>query len=328
MNFTTPSQRLPALDFLRALAVTLVFFFHLNNSVFSAGWSGVFLFFVLSGYLIGRLTFKETEKTGSLSLKRFWIKRIFRTWPLYFTLLFLSIFRKSDISPPLIHYFTFTQNFYPQNTLIQSWSLAIEEQFYLFFPILILMILKFRIQKWIPGLCVSGILFSYFFRFQNLGNGTHTFAAFDSLLWGILLAYADTFQSKKLEFIRKQAVLFTLAGGLIAYSLFSLPSDSIGSHVFLQGFLGLGFAVVLSANTGKNPPLAKLGNLPGVSFIALISYSIYLLQDRTLFWSNKIIAVLSLPIWMNPFAFVFIGTISTIFIATVFYYFIEKPPLR
>src|SRR6186713_3114315 len=109
------SPRFPALDAVRATAILLVVLFHINNhlehappalkAVLSTGWNGVYLFFVLSGFLIGDLTFK--------AIGRFWIRRIFRTWPLYFLLLALNASRAESISPPIIHYLTFTQNFFP-----------------------------------------------------------------------------------------------------------------------------------------------------------------------------------------------------------------------
>lgn len=138
------------------------------------GWTGVDLFFVLSGYLIGHQLLKEINNTGTISFKRFYIKRFFRIIPAYIAVLVLycSLPNLSEGSgmPPLWRFLTFTQNFgldaQNHNSFSHAWSLCIEEQFYLLLPITIFTIFYFRLQKGtlylILGLTVLGFVFRIF----------------------------------------------------------------------------------------------------------------------------------------------------------------------
>jgi peptidoglycan/LPS O-acetylase OafA/YrhL len=148
-----PEPRQEGLDLLRALAILPVLLFHAPETVthalpaalrhaFGFGWMGVDLFFVLSGYLIGRQVFtaKAEAPTGTL-LREFWVKRWTRTLPLYFVVLGTYAFLK-----PLVfrapfagggwHYALFLQNYAPLLDFVQSWSLCVEEHFYLVLPVL------------------------------------------------------------------------------------------------------------------------------------------------------------------------------------------------
>ncbi|MDT7603885.1 MAG: hypothetical protein QOF61_1882, partial [Acidobacteriota bacterium] len=99
-------NRIPSLDGIRAVAIILVVFCHVQVFIHplsgaaayfckEVGRSGVYLFFVLSGYLIGRLTLSEIAATNELKLSAFWSRRALRTWPLYFLALFANYWRAS-----------------------------------------------------------------------------------------------------------------------------------------------------------------------------------------------------------------------------------------
>src|SRR5579871_627813 len=164
-------QRLIELDFLRGIAILLVVGSHaampsqaaghLNSLVWtwqSWGWTGVDLFFVLSGFLIGGLLFREIKTYGRLDVPRFIIRRGFKIWPMYYVFLclgFLVVMLKNHFSfahtghlflPYLFH----LQNYDPNGlidrpreavamfTVNHAWSLAVEEHFYLLLPFLLL----------------------------------------------------------------------------------------------------------------------------------------------------------------------------------------------
>lgn len=122
MVMETKWQKLFGLDHLRALAIIMVFVFHYGhifphpgwtNSISSFGWTGVDLFFVLSGYLIASQLFASVAKTGTFSLKEFFIKRFSRILPAYFVVVALyflfPLLREHEALAPLWKYLTFTQ---------------------------------------------------------------------------------------------------------------------------------------------------------------------------------------------------------------------------
>jgi peptidoglycan/LPS O-acetylase OafA/YrhL len=151
-----PKGQVPALDVLRSIAVLLVILVHtrglyveqlgqksaVTSSVLARfGWSGVDLFFVLSGFLIGKQLWRELATTGTIDVKRFVLRRGFRIWPLYYGFcLFTLLFTARAIFPFERWWqdFTFTSNYFHEELVRGSWSLATEEQFYILTPALLL----------------------------------------------------------------------------------------------------------------------------------------------------------------------------------------------
>lgn len=193
-----------SLDGIRGLAIILVLTFH--SGLLHFGWMGVQLFFVLSGYLITSILWKEKMESGSLShkLKRFWVRRSLRIFPLYFLyLLVLGItwllFDFPDYYPTYAPFlFTYTVNYtrlLPEwlgNPLFTHlWSLSIEEQFYLFFPLLVFL-LPARILRF---LLVFIILFSpltRLFLYLFYEARTTAYIAADAVYWNTL-SHLDAF---------------------------------------------------------------------------------------------------------------------------------------
>lgn len=166
---TRPKSRyIPALDGLRTLAVVAVVLYHLNLTWAQGGLLGVTIFFVLSGYLITRLLLNEVAKTGRIDLKSFWIRRIRRLFPAVVTVVVVTcalctIFNhvmltkmRPDILPSLLffnNWWQIAQNVSYFNALgdpsplTHFWSLAIEEQFYLIWPLLLLAMVSMHVSK-------------------------------------------------------------------------------------------------------------------------------------------------------------------------------------
>jgi len=149
-------HKLLGLDHLRALAITLVFLFHYRSfghpkweeKICTFGWTGVDLFFVLSGFLIAGQLFDKMARGKKISLKEFWIKRVFRIIPAFLTVVLLyslfPVLREAEQFAPVWKYLTFTVNFGLDrniyNAFTHSWSLCVEEQFYLVLPALLLLL--------------------------------------------------------------------------------------------------------------------------------------------------------------------------------------------
>ncbi|MFN8574344.1 MAG: acyltransferase [Gemmatimonadaceae bacterium] len=149
-----PSSQLPALDALRSFAILLVVFGHWAGveyskaggiatplqdfPVFYYGWIGVDLFFVLSGFLIGRQLWRELQRTGSIRVGRFILRRGLRIWPIYFVMLLYYALFNPAIQPRFIDW-AFLSNYFPSQ-FSRGWSLSTEEQFYIAIPILLLLL--------------------------------------------------------------------------------------------------------------------------------------------------------------------------------------------
>lgn len=171
------SRYIPALDGIRTLAVIAVVLYHLNLTWAQGGFLGVTIFFVLSGYLITRLLLAEFEQTDRIDLKRFWVRRVRRLVPATITLVIVvavlcTIFNhvmltkmRPDILPSLFFFNNWWQ--IAQNVsyfdalgdpspLTHFWSLAIEEQFYVVWPVLLLIMLKLRVKRpWMRRIVVA-----------------------------------------------------------------------------------------------------------------------------------------------------------------------------
>lgn len=156
-------SRLAGLDHLRALAITMVLLYHYRmfqhpgwvDDTMGFAWTGVDLFFVLSGYLISSQLFEKIAKGKEVSFPEFFIKRFFRIIPAYLVVLSIYFlfpgFRERESLPPLWKFLTFTQNFNFDiknfGTFSHVWSLCVEEHFYLFFPLVVMVLLHFKLFR-------------------------------------------------------------------------------------------------------------------------------------------------------------------------------------
>lgn len=204
-------KRVPQLDAVRGIAVLMVLVHNTGRDpalhlglLAKDGWMGVDLFFVLSGYLITCILLKA--KGGEGYFRNFYVRRCLRIWPLYFSVLLLMFVAIPVLRPsaakeifeprsmPWWSYLIFLQNFFiPAITkatasLAVTWSLAVEEQFYLFWPLLIFLFTESQLRKIAIGIvCLSPVL-----RFYLAQSGVdvypNTFCRLDGLMAGALLA--------------------------------------------------------------------------------------------------------------------------------------------
>jgi peptidoglycan/LPS O-acetylase OafA/YrhL len=161
-------RRLTALDGLRTLAVMLVFAHHLDQHALPGGFIGVDVFFVISGYLITALLLREYHKTGKIALGQFYVRRALRLYPalLVMVALITPIAAIDRIGEPVfdglaaLSYVTdFWSNYFGHLTLLlHTWSLSVEEQFYLVWPLILIVALD---RRWrVRPLVVLGIVMS------------------------------------------------------------------------------------------------------------------------------------------------------------------------
>ncbi|CAN5881768.1 hypothetical protein BH11BAC7_BH11BAC7_28870 [soil metagenome] len=340
---------LPKMDALRAIAALMVLFSHyfvdLNGPAFSFGGNGVQIFFVISGFLITSILLSQKNNVPLPKIKlikNFIIKRALRLFPVYYILLTLLVLMsvagglwicdKGD----LWHYFTYTQNFlffkkgFQSPLFNHTWSLAVEEQFYLFWPFLILLIPKKSELIVLVSVLLTGFITKIYFVDFYSGPGTVkglTFLHFDTLGAGALLAYISFYKKETLlKFLDKIAdILFftTLTGALL------LNYYKIGGSFFLPALLALmAFSLVFICSRDFKSVLNPLLNLAILKRIGKISYGVYLYHKLVPFFFNFAYEKTGMtPIKSGVVLFIIYFTITMV-VATLSWKFIESPILK
>jgi peptidoglycan/LPS O-acetylase OafA/YrhL len=295
-------RRFPALDGLRAIAAVLVVFFHYGGPDRLQGWAGVQMFFVLSGFLITTLMLREEQRTGEISLKEFYLRRAFRILPVYFVILLVTVagsalygtFVSNGIGPALKYFLTFTNEFAGASPYGQSWSLGVEQKFYLVWPLVAIalgtVVLRRRAGAAALGMLLALVIVNFTASHSNPGWPLHYF----SILTGVLLAVA-------LHSRRGFAVLRPLTNpvaqvivsiGFIGVHLSVKPLagfldgiNGIPGHVLVIPVYALATAVLLAALIAPGPATTFLSTKP-MQFVGERSYSLYLVQTiaATVIW--------------------------------------------
>ena len=307
-------KRLRELDFLRGLAIILVLFRHTDVAPFltNMGWIGVDLFFVLSGYLVSGLLFREYQRSGSISPKRFLVRRGFKIYPIYYTtyLLYLvPLIWNGDLAlGGLASDLLFFQNYHSGwgYAYAASWSLAVEEHFYIGLALALYAGTK---SGWLssslkshtsPRLsrlehCIyvlfAGCLLARFA--SNLALDTHsplnftmTHLRLDSLLAGVLIAYLHHFKTTAFtrDFHRYKRFLIPAALLALAWTPFFDPTPSFFAKTSGFTLVAFAFSVLLcffllqpNINTRLDAVLAR-PVVNAVSSIGVCSYSIYVMH--------------------------------------------------
>jgi peptidoglycan/LPS O-acetylase OafA/YrhL len=341
----------PKLDNLRAIAVLLVIVSHwfssehFLNRYTSNGAYGVTLFFVLSGFLITGILLDYKSKiqahTSSLkvALRIFYIRRALRIFPIYYILLFiLFIWQTDSISSSFGWHFFYLSNVYFwlqgsfHGSLSHFWSLAVEEQFYLLWPLLLLMIP----QRNILFLFLIGVLSSMIFRFfmVTANNEMARFllpANIDSFCIGGFFSLVMREKLKWTQNIHQSkwtriilATVFFLFAILIEHAAFSA---GIKSALFLCTLsISFGFMILGTCQQGT-PMLLKpiLHNRP-LRFIGKISYGMYLYHNFIPYNYNLQIDFLSESLSM--YFVQLLRFLELIFVSLISWYFVEQPILK
>lgn len=343
---TVQNERIQGLDLLRAIAITMVMLIHgakLGKDniksleyVLFYGWTGVDLFFVLSGYLIAGQIF-STKDSGSLfqKIKLFWFKRWTRTVPLYYVVLFFYIVVKPMLgfkfNATIWPYFFFLQNYIDIGDFVQTWSLCIEEQFYLVFPLVYFIF--FKKNRW-PIFWLSLVFLSYAYRlksgyqldwnFISRKDLAHTIeflpiGHFDGIAMGIFLASTESHWS---HFAHKFKMVLWGAGTVLFIWACStvdpyFPNGHYAAHVYLLVSLAFSMFLMAACTTSINESLYRV-----IKPIALYSYGIYL-------WNSLIERFMArYTVNLHWILAVIIFWILTLSISKATYYLIELPVIK
>lgn len=338
-----PMGHLPVLDGLRGVAIATVFLVHLYAPVFPGGGSGVTLFFVLSGFLITKLALEEADRTGGLSLSQFYLRRVFRILPALFALLAFLLIASytfmSDVGGALRREIVLAAgsagNLWPllygyeeRGALGHTWSLAIEEQFYLVWPVILALVpMAFKATRrfalWFAGATLAILVFARVVV-AGLLDYPHwlsiPFLDFEGLAFGCLLA--AFLHTDDVGRMRVPRWLFAVAVLLVAFDLFAADRYLLHDTYDLRTIvLSACFTVVLAelVLNSANPLSSPLQTAP-MRWLGAVSYSLYL-------WHATIFTIVSkqrMPDVSRP-VLVVAKVVLSLLIAWLSYRLLERP---
>ncbi len=295
----------PEIDGLRALAVLPVMFFHAGLQTFSGGYAGVDVFFVISGYLITKIILPEWE-AGMFTLARFYERRARRILPALYVLMLACIpcawlwllpTDMESFSQSMVAVSAFSSNmlFWWQSgyfepaaelkPLLHTWSLAVEEQYYLLFPVLLILMLRLG-KRWavtlFTGIAVLSLVAA---QWGSLVDPTAAFYQLQTRVWelliGVLVAFHSSTDNKHEPNILTREIGSAIGLLLLACAVFTFDKETPSPSLYtLIPTIGAALIILFA------DPQTLVGRLLGHKFlvgIGLISYSAYL-------WHQPILA--------------------------------------
>lgn len=348
---------IPEIDGLRAIAVLSVVIYHVNEKILPGGFTGVDIFFVISGYVITQSLYAKFSTSFIEYISGFYRRRLLRIAPalivcLSFTAIVSSLFipeawisRNNDATGFAAFYglsnFVLVENIdgyfnasIPFNPFVHTWSLAVEEQFYVIFPILIFLVIAHSIKQKtdsrnesvfsysLLALAVLSLLFS---AFESQAKPSHAFYLLPSRFWE--LAVGALIYQLKVSGVqppngRKSTWLLPLFGFALLAAGFSYSDSS--KFPFPWAILPVaGTALLIFSFDPKSTcsnPVTSFLKLPSIIFIGLISYSLYL-------WHWPILVMFRWTTGIEN-SFWLVICLATIFLCSMFSYFFVELPLR
>lgn len=344
------TSRVLPLDGLRTLAILGVVLYHLHVPGFTGGFVGVNVFFVLSGYLITSLLLKEQMRTATIRLGRFWVRRILRLYPTLIVVVVVAValwslvgdytYNDLDAGPAALIALTYTGNFarayahLSQGVFAPGWSLAMEEQFYLVWPPILLFLLwkgfRRRTIAWAGavGVVVSCALgYALYETPKGIATPDIYFSPVANvapLLMGCVLALALTHERARTFFSGRTGAWSAWAGlaGIFA-TLFLIGDDWKNEPLFFGLVLpsvGLATVALIAGVVSRKTVVGGfLGLAPLAWFGRNVSYSLYL-------WHMIVMALLDPFVTGLGGKFILLG--ASILVAIGSHYVVEKPFLR
>ena len=334
----------PDIDGLRAIAILSVVLCHANVPGITGGFTGVDIFFVISGYLIGGHIHSEVC-AGSFSYLRFYQRRAKRILPAFFAVMAFTLLAALVLLSPLEAakcaraafaatlsvsnlFFWHSANYFQNKSdlipLLMTWSLGVEEQFYAVIPVLLVLLARIR-RNWTLAAILAGCALSFLLaQYQLDGHSQRAFQAAFYLLparaWelgvGVALAVGEQRGTR-----RSFSALFSLAISLAGVILIVAPLFLLDAHSLFPGaaalpsVLGTAMLIAVPASWVNR----RLLSLPPLVFVGRVSYSWYL-------WHWPLLAYLNILFGGKPPRTVLFAAIAVAFAAAVLsYHFIEQP---
>ncbi len=352
-------MKLYGLDHLRAFAITLVFLFHYSiisggeptwlPGIIKFGWTGVDLFFVLSGFLISSQVFAQIKNGQAISFRQFFLKRFFRIVPAFLvTVAFyfcLPFFREKESLPALWRFLTFTQNFGLNikdfGSFSHAWSLCVEEHFYLLLPIILIILQKSNTFKKAYWLIIILFLFGFAVRMYsynklylpNIDNDNSwmdwykyiyypSYNRLDGLLAGVSIAAVYQFFPKLWARISKYGTLFLLMGLLLLTGAYFLCEDqtSFSASVFGFPLIAMAYGCMVIGAVCPTCFLYKW-NSAITTRIATLSYAVYLTHKGIIHITRQLLSTYNI----DNNLMLLIAMVACLCFAVLLHIIIEKP---
>ena len=335
------------IDGLRAIAVVAVILYHSQITIFSyqpfkGGFIGVDIFFVISGYLITSIVLKELITTGSFSLKNFYERRIRRIFPVLLLVMLISLpiawiyllpDSFIDFSKSILYSLAFISNFYFHYSGLQygaetgllkpflhTWSLAVEEQYYILFPIILLIIFKYFKRYLIYALILGFIISLGLADWGSKNNPSFSFYVLPTRGWellaGSILAYFEVTLGRRGNYRTLNLILPSVGFFLIGYSILFFHDKMFHPSFYtLSPIIGVSLIIWFSC---RDEPIYKILSSRLFVGIGLISYSLYI-------WHYPIFVFARITGFLSSFfAQILLGVIILILSITT-YYLVEGP---
>jgi peptidoglycan/LPS O-acetylase OafA/YrhL len=354
-------ENLDGLRFFSFVAVFLLHGFYSNqqsvkshdvylalHTLFANGNLGVNFFFVLSGYLITYLLIIEKVTYGKINIVKFWLRRMLRIWPLYYACIFFgfAIFPvlksffgiQSDESATLWTYLLFVNNFdfikhgQPDAWVLGVlWSIAIEEQFYFVWPLL----LSFVSLRYFRVLFITVILSSIIFRFwanDPILYEFHTFSCMGDMAIGALGAWLVHFTSLSQQVrMWKRGYIMLLYAMVLIIFLFrhSLTGDIFIIQVLERSIIACLFLMIILEQNYAEHSLFKLSRFKTITSLGIITYGLYCLHSIAFLIIGNLTEILDIndSVWMVIGETV-LAFVLTIVMAKISFGYFEQPFLR
>ena len=355
-----PSQRLPGLDLLRAIAISWVLLYHASiydlvpdgSPLVDFGWMGVDLFFTLSGFLIGSQLFRPMACGERLDFGRFYLRRALRTLPAY--LVVVGVYfawpaaRETPAIQPLWQFLSFTENLFIQvshgKAFSHVWSLCVEEQFYLVFP-LVVALLALRPRWWktaaasalvlLGGMALRGVIWMHVATPHHgaaplaymEGIYYPTWTRLDDLLGGVLAAAVRCFYPRRWDAALRRPNA-TLALGILGVAastvFFHDQIPDLVPAVLGYPLLALCLTLTVAAASSERCIIGRY-RVPGAGALATGAYSIYL-SHKMLFRFVQVHFASALAPY--PLAGLVVAVLVALAVGAALYWGVERPFLR
>ncbi|TQK63728.1 peptidoglycan-N-acetylmuramate O-acetyltransferase [Brevibacillus sp. AG162] len=348
------SRYMAGIDGLRALAVLAVIIYHLNYDWAPGGLLGVGIFFVLSGYLITDLLIAEWNRNGRLDMKDFWLRRARRLLPALFLMLFVVMAGVAIFSPAqldtirgdvgaavlyvsnwwlVFHDVSYFEKFGPPSPLGHLWSLAVEEQFYVIWPLVLALGLRFLKRRgpiMIITLALAALsAISMAVLYEPGLDPSRVYYGTDTRVFGLLIgaALAMMWPSRMLttNISQKARMTLDLSGllslGILLYSIWN--TNQYDDYLYEGGLVLLSVvsAVLVAVLAHPASSLAKWMGCKPLRWIGVRSYGIYLWHYPVIVWTNPILAEWE---WMTVPGAV-LQLLASILLASLSWKYLEEP---
>jgi len=339
-------KHLPELDSLRTFAVIMTLLAHFSPVEIPYMWYGVPIFFTISGFLITTILLNTLEKDHTITrlgiIRNFMSRRVLRLFPIYYLMIlafwlakrYLSLYLWKDEFTP--YFFTYTPNFLIHkigsenaSCFAHLWSLGVEEQFYLFWPWILLFTPKrFRLPV-IAFLVIAGLVY-VMVNYKDPYIGAIPIADLPTLGAGGILGCLYVARGRAMDWLReKRHVLFAFTFGHLILVLIFFRDGSPFWYLYREiALCCCTFSIVLLSVFGWGGPIGYIARNRFIQYLGMISYGIYLYHMAVPFVYRNIAAKYFPWVHMSPWIFMIFCFTLTVGIAALSYKYIETPFLK